>query len=75
MNKLKVKEEYDKLTKRGLIDEIKKYINDQLELSRRNCLNDEAYSKAAWPYYQAKELGQQRALTKLLDYLPDIKDD
>lgn len=75
MNKLKNLEEYKKLTKRGVIDEIKKYIEEQIELSRRNTLSDEAYSKAAWPYYQAANLGQQKALLKILNYLPDVNND
>ena len=74
INKLKT-EAYNDLTKRGVIDEIRKFTQDQLDLCRRQMLNDEAYSKAAWPYYQASVLGQQKALLKLLDYLPENNND
>lgn len=70
MNKLK-SPEYKNLTKQGVINEITSYINEQLELSRRKCLSDESFSKASWPYIQAQEMGIQKALLKMLNYLPE----
>lgn len=69
MNKLKT--QYQDLSKREMINEIKKYLNEQIELLTREMQESEAFSRAAWPYYQAKMLGQQKAYIKLLSYLPE----
>lgn len=69
MNKLKT--QYIDLSKKEIIDEIKKFLNEQIDLVTRELQDDEAFSKAAWPYYQAKKLGQQKAYIKLLSYLPE----
>ena len=68
---LRDKKHYESLTKQGVMDVLKEYINSQLDLSRRNMLNNEAFNKASWAHYQASEIGQQNALTKLLEFLPD----
>lgn len=73
MNKLKT--QYKDLSKKEIIDEIKKYLNEQIELISREMQDSEAFSKAAWPYYQAKALGQQKAYIKLLSYLPEKLND
>lgn len=59
------------LTKEETIREIKKYIHEQMELVERQELSSEAFSKASWPYYQASNLGQKKAYTKLLKALPN----
>lgn len=74
INKLKDKEAFESLTKRGMIDEIRRYIEDQIALSNRKCINDEAFT-LDWPYHQAKEMGLQKAYVKLLEFLPEIKND
>lgn len=59
------------LTKEEAIREIRKYIEYQIDLIERKELSSEAFAKAAWPYYQACNLGQKKSLNKLLKALPD----
>lgn len=54
-----------------LISFLRETINKELALIERQQLSSEAFSKAAWPYYQANALGQKKALLKLLDKIPE----
>lgn len=65
------KDQWIELTKQGVIDSIRDYITEQIELSQRKSRADESFGKTAWPYYQASELGLQKAYYKLLDFLPE----
>jgi hypothetical protein len=65
------KEQWIELSKQGVIDSIREYITEQIDLSQRKSRSDEAFGKAAWPYVQASELGLQKAYYKLLDFLPE----
>lgn len=71
MNKLKDDVEYAKLTKVGVIKEIREYLNSQLDLVRRTSISEDSYDKAAWPYLQAHSNGVQKTLIKILNYLPE----
>ncbi len=71
MNKLKDKDIFSSMSKAEVIDEIKTYLNEQIELTQRECIDDEAFDVASWPYYQAKKMGMIKAYKKLLNYLPE----
>jgi len=64
-------EEAKKYTKNEVILIIREYITEQIELSRRKMLDDEAFHKAAWSENQAYHLGIQKALSKIEAFLPD----
>lgn len=56
-----------------------KVLRRVLELDLKACegksRTDAAFDNAAWPYYQAKLLGEQAALVAVLELLPeDIKE-
>lgn len=59
------------LTKEETVREIRKYLQQQIELVERQELDSEAFSKAAWPYYQASNLGRKKAYRKILEALPN----
>lgn len=63
--------EYSELSKEGALNAIKDFLLEQMALSIRESRKKEAFGKAAWPYYQAMEIGQQRAIQKILNYLPE----
>lgn len=71
MNKLKDEEEYKNLSKAQVIDEIKNYLNEQIDLATRQCLDDEAFDASSWPYYQARQMGMIKAFKKVYNYLPE----
>lgn len=54
-----------KLTKEELLQDIKEYLEKEIDLIERKELSSEAFSRNAWPYYQASGLGQKKALKKL----------
>jgi hypothetical protein len=70
MNKLKDKEQYKELSKKQVIDIIKVYIKEQVELNNRERIKKESYNSPGWPFRQADLTGELRILNKLLDYLP-----
>lgn len=70
MNKLKDIEEFKKLSKKLVINEISNYINSQIELNNRERLKKDNYTSPGWAYRQADLTGELRTLHKLLDYLP-----
>jgi len=51
--------------------EIKKYLEEQIELSRRKTLDEDSFEKPSWSEYQAYQLGIQKAFTKLNLLIPD----
>ena len=59
------------LTKEETIREIIKFLEEQEELIERQELSSEAFSKNAWPYYQAFNLGQKKQIRKLIKALPN----
>lgn len=66
--KLDVWQEY---SKQEVVNTIREYVKDQIALSQRKCLDDEAFSRSSWPYNQAKELGLQKAFEKILNFIPE----
>lgn len=58
-------------TKEEILDIIKQYSIEQLELSQRKTLDEESFNKPSWSEYQAFQLGFQKAMVKLINFLPD----
>lgn len=52
-----------------LLDRIKQLMEKKLSTSETAMRAKEAYDKAAWPYYHATLLGEQRVLAKLISIL------
>lgn len=59
------------LTKSQVLSEIKKYLAEQIELSRRKCIDEDTFEKPSWSEYQAFQLGFQKAFIKLDSLIPD----
>jgi hypothetical protein len=59
------------LTKDQVFKEIKDYLTEQIELSRRKCVDEDNFSFPAWSEHQAFQLGFQKAFTKLYNLIPD----
>lgn len=59
------------LTKSQVLSEIKKYLDDQIDLSRRKSLEEDSFNKPSWSEYQAYQLGIQKAYSKLNNLIPD----
>jgi hypothetical protein len=66
-----LKEKNNKLTKEEVYSFLSSYLKEQLNVSQRNSMNEESFSKPAWSEYQAYQLGLQKAFSKVLDLLPD----
>lgn len=64
------KESIKNLTKEELCDSIGKYIKDNIEMSIRKTREEDNFSLPSWSEYQAYQLGYQKALDKVLEYLP-----
>lgn len=60
-----------KLTKDEIFREIRNYLTEQIELSRRKSIDEESFDKPSWANYQAYQLGFQKAFTKLYTLIPD----
>lgn len=58
-------------TKEEAVREIREFIQKEIDLIEREELSSEAFSKAAWPYYQASNLGGKKRLRKLLKVIPN----
>jgi hypothetical protein len=58
-------------TKEEILNIIKQYSIEQLELSQRKTLDEESFNKPSWSEYQAFQLGFQKAMVKLINFLPD----
>lgn len=69
------KNELKDLTKEEFCDRIVTYIDKLYELSIREQHDKVNYNMASWPLYHADQIGFQRALIKLKEFLPfDQKD-
>lgn len=58
------------LTKKQVIEELKDYLNDQIDLSQRKCMEEDNFKLPAFSEYQAYHRGIQKSLTKLYNLLP-----
>mgnify|MGYP006082419705 CR=1 FL=1 len=59
------------LTKKEVFEELNKYFKEQIELSRRKCMDEENFNTPAWSEFQAYQLGLQKAFIKVLNLIPD----
>lgn len=59
------------LTKSQVLSEIKNYLEEQIELSRRKTTDEESFDKPSWSEFQAFQLGFQKAFMKLNNLIPD----
>ena len=59
------------LSKREVFLELRKYIQEQLDLSNRKSLDEDNFSLPAWSEHQAYQLGFQKAFLKLYNLIPD----
>ena len=59
------------LTKSQVFFELRKYLEEQIELSRRKSLDEGTFDKPSWSEYQAYQLGIQKAFSKLYNLIPD----
>lgn len=50
---------------------IQEYIKEQIDLSRRKTLDEDAFNKASWSEYQAFQLGAQKMLIKISTFIPN----
>jgi hypothetical protein len=58
------------LTKKQVFDELRSYLNEQVDISNRKCMDEEYFKLPAFNEYQAYQRGIQKALTKLYNLLP-----
>ena len=73
-NILKDPQEYPKLSKSEVLSFIQLQISELKGVSERSAFNKDNFEKASWPYLQAYELGYQKALNQLNDFI-SIKHD
>ena len=59
------------LTKKQVFIELRKYIQEQIDLSNRKTLDEDNFSLPAWSEHQAYQLGFQKAFLKLYNLIPD----
>jgi hypothetical protein len=59
------------LSKREVFLELRKYIQEQIDLSRRKSMEEDNFSFPAWSEHQAYQLGFQKAFLKLYNLIPD----
>lgn len=52
-----------------LLDRIVGILKNKVQTSSNEMRSQVAYDKASWPYYQADQLGYQRALTEMVNIL------
>ena len=69
------KEVLKDLTKEELCDRISIYIRDLYNTSLRKMRDENNYSYPAWSEYQADQIGFQRALIKLNEFLSFDKEE
>jgi hypothetical protein len=68
-NLLKDKEAYGKMEKLDVINAIRDQINELRSVSLRPSTSRDNFEKASWPYLQAYEMGIQKVLNQLEDYI------
>lgn len=59
------------LSKSEVLKEIREYLQEQIDLSRRKCVDEENFTLPSWSEFQAFQLGIQKALSKLQTLIPD----
>ena len=59
------------LSKNQVFLELRKYIQEQLDLSNRKSLDEDNFSLPAWSEHQAYQLGFQKAFLKIYNLIPD----
>ena len=62
------------LTKIEALKEIRVFLEDQIGLSNRKCMDEENFNKPSWSEFQAYQIGIQKGYTKLLNVIPDQGD-
>lgn len=60
------------LTKAEIYDIIRTYTEELSSLSYRKQHNEENFALPAWAEYQAFQLGYQKALDKILEFVPNL---
>lgn len=68
-NLLKDKEAYGKMEKLDVINAIRCQIDELRSVSLRSSTSRDNFEKASWPYLQAYEMGIQKVLNQLEDYI------
>jgi len=68
-NLIKDEKEFEKLTKRDLLYHIEDQINELKNISIRNTLSRTNFELASWAYQQAYEVGYQKALRQLEEFI------
>lgn len=61
------------LTKAQVFEEITKYLEEQIGLSQRKCMDESSFDSGSWSEKQAFQVGLQKALTKVLSHIPQGK--
>lgn len=74
MAQLSLKDKKD-LTKQEIYDILMLYIHEKIDLSRRETQKEDNFSMASWSEFQAFHLGMQKAYQKLLDFIPNKKEE
>lgn len=59
------------LSKQEAFKLIREYLSEQIELSRRKCIDEDNFTLPSWAEYQAYQLGLQKAFNKLYNLIPD----
>lgn len=59
------------LSKLEAYEVIREYLKEQIDLAVREMISKESFNQAAWSEYQALQIGNIRALNKLLAFIPD----
>jgi hypothetical protein len=62
------------LSKQEALNEIKMFLQEQIELAHRKAMVEENFSNGSWAFHQAYLLGMQKAFTKLYNLIPDQGD-
>ena len=60
---------FEKLSKEETLDEITKFLFNQLSLAERQSEDNENYSLPSWELLQADIIGRKKSLRKILEYL------
>lgn len=68
-NLLKDKEAYGKMDKQDVLNTIRDQINELRGISIRSSTDRDNFDLASWPYLQAYEMGIQKTLKQLEDFI------
>lgn len=61
----------NKCSKEEAYDILREFLKHQNELSRRKEIDETSFDTPNWAFYQAYQAGFQKALSKVLEFLPD----